>query len=157
MQIKEYDLALAAHDWYWDYSDDPMVRDKYSKQWNVLKAAAQISEHHKQLLDAYSKNNFNNLFTKPELNSVRILVGAITVEELQVKAAEERAKIERETEENTSALEAYVADLRQHDWEYWKHQVEHARYVVGYRQRIDLRDRTIYGSMAPRFLEFRGK
>lgn len=79
--LKEYDQLLAAHDWYFAFSDDHGVFMRGERQADRLVDISKISDDHAKLLHAWSKHHYTGKpwntepFTKEQLDEVRTNLG----------------------------------------------------------------------------------
>jgi len=75
--LQEFDAQLAAHDWFYEYSDDHSVWEAGRAAHSKLLAAAKASPQHQALYDLWYRRWFTGKpwgtpeFTNEELNAER--------------------------------------------------------------------------------------
>jgi hypothetical protein len=83
MNLKDFDMMLEHHDWYYNYSDDGGVwRAGEQAQDRLIKTSKESSDHLK-LFESWSKHYFSGEpwntphFSREELNAVRSSMGVV--------------------------------------------------------------------------------
>lgn len=140
MNIKEFDLRLQQHDWYYRESDDGHVYRAGKAAAEALEAAAKLSPHHAKLYKAYVGYGGHGIadrvqIERMELDQVRVEVGATTQAELDALVREKQEKAQREAAEQKRKLLEYDQRCAQHNWFYWKSRTDSAVYQNGLKER----------------------
>lgn len=141
MELQEFDKLLASHDWYYSYSDDINVYRRGQTQYEKLVQEAKVSDKHQQLFDVWQKHQgtTQNKLSRPELDDERIRLGVTTraqmqAEEAELQACSLRQQVESEQRE-LKRLNEFDELCAQHDWFYWKNEIESRAYKEGLDQR----------------------